>query len=394
MLPESPAGEGGGPSQMTSGQFERAMVTLLVAGGELAKAGDEAAAWRSLERSLQRLVRDAVCIPANPEGRLVPDTLRAMTPPVAGLLAAIEQAPRDGRTRSQGGWSARGMWDEDALIGAIAWRPDHGDDPSARFGHAIDMLIQSGAAAVVRTRAIQRSGSPDAGAQSVEIRDALISSVSHDFCTPLASIIGSATSLLEYGDRFDPAVTRDLLTIIKDEGERLNTFVENLLSYTRIHAGAVNPNLRSTSLNEVIGIVVERLESRFSGTQLLLKLPESDPAVLVDPLLLEHALFNVVDNAIKYGPKQGRVTIEAARVDQACLLQVEDEGPGLAPEDRALVFERFHRACADTTLDRGAGLGLSIAKGFIEALGGMIEALARLDGRRGLRVRISLPAAL
>jgi two-component system sensor histidine kinase KdpD len=216
----------------------------------------------------------------------------------------------------------------------------------------------------------------------------LLSSISHDFRSPLAAIIGSSTSLLEYGDKFDEAVRHDLLLNIHDEGEKLNQFVANLLNLTRLHSGVVQPVRERVGVGQIIRDAVERVE-RHRGETLAIR-TGGDCEAAADPLLLEQSIYNIVDNAVKYGGAADDIDVRCSANGTTCTIVVADRGPGLPESDRDNIFTSFYFV-RRTGRSKGTGLGLSIAKGFVEAMGGSIEARARSDGQSGLEIAIDLP---
>jgi two-component system sensor histidine kinase KdpD len=229
-----------------------------------------------------------------------------------------------------------------------------------------------------------------ASEEAGKLREALLSSISHDFRSPLAAIIGSSTSLLEYGDKFDEVVRTDLLLNIRDEGEKLNQFVANLLNMTRLQAGVLRPNMQLVNAADVIGDAIEQLERR-QGRALSVDI-QGDSAVTADPLLLEQAVYNVLDNAAKYAATPNGIRVSCITRHQVAEILIVDDGPGLAAEDQAGVFTPFHFVRKNGQAS-GTGLGLSISRGFVAAMGGTIEARSRRDGQSGLEIAIRLPGS-
>ena len=194
--------------------------------------------------------------------------------------------------------------------------------------------------------------------------------------------------MLEYGDRFDEAVRHDLLLNIHHEGEKLNQFVTNLLNLTRLHSGVIQPSAEHLPLAGAVRNAIERLE-RHRGEELRIR-TEGDCEAQADPLLLEQAIYNIVDNAVKYGGPPEAIEIVCRANGGSCDITVTDAGPGLPESDYRNMFTSFHFV-RTTGRSKGTGLGLSIAKGFVEAMGGTIEARGRGDGKQGLEILIELP---
>ncbi len=220
-------------------------------------------------------------------------------------------------------------------------------------------------------------------AETERLRSSLLSSVSHDLRTPLAAILGSATSLLQ--DAAAPG--RELLENIRDEAERLSRLVHNLIETTRLETGSVNLRKEATSLEEPLGAALERLDKALSGREVSTRLPEDLPLVPLDAVLLEQVFVNLLENAARHTPPGVPIDVSARIADGAAVVEVADRGPGLPPEDLDRVFDKFYRA--GPAAGGGAGLGLAICKAIVEAHGGEIAAENRDGG--GALFRFTLP---
>jgi len=226
--------------------------------------------------------------------------------------------------------------------------------------------------------------------ESDRLRSALLSSVSHDLRTPLASIIGSASGLKELGDNASPAARRELTTTILEEAQRLNRFVQNLLDMTRLGHGALTPRSDWCDLRELIGRARARLDQPLHEHRLEVTIATDAEIVYADPALLEQVIVNVLDNAAKFSPPGSRVDIAASVLADDIVIAVTDEGPGIPPAERERVFDMFYRVRHRDQRRPGTGLGLAICKGFVEAMGGHIAVRAGREGH-GTRIEISLP---
>jgi two-component system sensor histidine kinase KdpD len=219
----------------------------------------------------------------------------------------------------------------------------------------------------------------------------MLTSVSHDLRTPLASIIGAISSLRSYGDRYDPAVRDELLATAQDEAERLNRFVGNLLDMTRLDAGAIAVKHEPVDIADVVATALRRAAPLLRDHRVTSAVASDLPPVELDFVLAEQALFNLLDNAAKYTPPGTTIELSARAEAGKVILSVRDEGPGITAADLPHVFEKFFRAAEGDRRRAGTGLGLAIAKGFVEVQGGRITARHRVD-RPGAEFVIIFPA--
>jgi two-component system sensor histidine kinase KdpD len=221
-------------------------------------------------------------------------------------------------------------------------------------------------------------------AESERLRSTLLSSVSHDLRTPLAAITGAASSLME-----DPppsaSVSRELASTVFEEAERLNRLVGNLLDMTRLESGTLQPKRDWHSLEEVVGSAAARVE-RYAGERRLdVSVAPDLPLVLLDAVLVEQAIVNLLENAIRHGGREGGVAVSARREGDRVLIEVSDEGPGFPPEAAERIFDKFYRAAGGP----GSGLGLAIVRAIATAHGGEVHAETRQP--RGARFVLTLP---
>jgi two-component system sensor histidine kinase KdpD len=261
-------------------------------------------------------------------------------------------------------------------------------DPDDR--RLLDALVDQVAIAIERARLTTDIEESRVLSETERLRAALLSSVSHDLRTPLVSIIGAATSLIEAGDAVGRDGQRQLAETIREEGERLNRYVQNLLDMTRITYGALSLKKEWVEPRELVGRAVRQLRQELRGFEVAIDVPLTLPVVKADPVLLEQALVNVLDNAAKYAPPATAITVSAARLDHAIVFAVNDEGPGIPEADRDRVFDMFYRVRDGDGGSKGTGLGLAIARGILEAHGGTIRALSGARGV-GTRIEIELP---
>src|ERR1700674_1033759 len=273
-------------------------------------------------------------------------------------------------------------------VGQIGGQPSL--DPEARS--LLDTLAEQTEAALERALLAREILTARTAAETERVRNTLLASISHDFRTPLSSILGSATSLIEYGDKLEPAAQKDLLGHIKQEAEGLDEMVRNLLAMTRIDAGVLELRHDWIDVREVVERVLSTARRRGAAQEFELKLPAKMPLIRADATLVEQALGNVIGNAIAHTPKETKVVIDALVDAGQLVLRVTDDGPGISSQLLPRIFDKFVRA--DTSGAQhadggeGTGLGLAIAKGIIEAHGGSIAAESPVHDGRGTRVSL------
>jgi two-component system sensor histidine kinase KdpD len=257
----------------------------------------------------------------------------------------------------------------------------------------VEAFAEQATAALIRAGLSGEVAKVKADAETERVRNILLASISHDFRTPLASVLGAATSLIEYGPGMPEAVRADLLGQIRDEAEALDGMVRNLLSMTRLEAGALDLRLDWVDAAEVINRCVAMAGKRGATQRFEVRAAPDLPLVYADQTLLDQALGNIVQNAMRYAGKEARITLEARSEADRMLFSVTDDGPGIAPDILPHVFEKFVRAAhGGADGGEGSGLGLAIAKGIAEAHGGTIAAESPgPETGRGLRVTIALP---
>jgi two-component system sensor histidine kinase KdpD len=225
-------------------------------------------------------------------------------------------------------------------------------------------------AAIEHQRLSEQAAGADALAEADILRTAILRAVSHDLRTPLSSIKAAATSLLQADVDWSAADRHDFLHTIDTETDRLNALVGNLLDMSRLEAGAVKAQLRPVALEDVVPLALVGVDP--SARRLSMTVPETLPEVLADPALLERVVANLVGNALRHSPDDTPVRVEAGAFGDHIDLRVIDSGPGVPPTQRDSVFEPFQRL-GDHDTDTGAGLGLAVARGFVEAMGGTLE---------------------
>ncbi|MDR7035877.1 two-component system sensor histidine kinase KdpD [Methylobacterium sp. BE186] len=254
----------------------------------------------------------------------------------------------------------------------------------------LDALSDQGALAIERVRLVEDLDRAERAAETDRLARALLTSISHDLRTPLASVLGAATTLRDLDAALPPDAQAELLATIIAESERLNRFIANLLDMTRLEAGAVAPNLALQDVAETVDTALRRVERVLAGHRLAVEVAPGLPTLRLDPVLVEQVLVNLLDNAAKYAPEGSTVTVRAQAEGGRVRIEILDEGEGLPDEDVERVFDKFYRARKGDRVRAGTGLGLAIARGFVEAMGGALTAANRRD-RSGAVFAVSLP---
>jgi two-component system, OmpR family, sensor histidine kinase KdpD len=206
--------------------------------------------------------------------------------------------------------------------------------------------------------------------EAEQLKNSLLSSVSHDLRTPLGAITGAASALLERDASFD-ATSKDLIATVLEEAEHLNRVVSNLLDMTRLESGRVQLHKEWQPVEEVVGAALTRVEARLDRRPVKTHVPDDLPLVLLDSVLIGQVLINLLENAIKYTPPASPLTVSAVRETDHVLFEVKDEGPGIPATEMDRVFEKFH-CLKHPGVPAGVGLGLAICRAVVEAHGGHI----------------------
>ncbi len=272
------------------------------------------------------------------------------------------------------------------VLGVVPRSPRSLEDPTQR--QLLETLCRQVGAALERVRSAEDAHAARLHAERQELRNSLLSSVSHDLRTPLAAITGSATTLLNDGAAVAPDAQRELLETVRDEAERLNRLVGNLLDMTRLESGGLHVHKEWTPLEEVVGAALDRAGHVLHDHEVRLSLPADLPLVPLDGVLIEQVLLNLLDNAAKYTAAGTPIDIAARAEPGRVVVEVADRGPGLPEGSELRVFEKFFRA-SPLTGARGTGLGLAIVHGIVTAHGGTVAAGQREGG--GAVFRFTLP---
>jgi two-component system sensor histidine kinase KdpD len=358
---------------------------------ETAQALAEQASAAAGARAVVLLPKDdALVLAAGAPGEIVLDT----TDMTAARWAwdKREAAGAGTGTLPQIGWTFR------PLVGVRGRSGVAGVEIDARRGvdeeRLVAAMLDQGAVALERAELAAAMVENEALRRSDKLRAALLNSISHDLRTPLATVMGSATTLIDYDRTLKPEVRADLLVSIREEADRLNRYVGNLLDMTKLEGGALKTRSEWTDVRDVLTAAIRRVERRLGERTMTRDFPAELTAVRLDPGLLEQAIVNILENAIEYSPDGLPIDVAVYEDRGNVVISVEDEGPGIPKTDIERIFEKFRRLEEPSDRGRkdrkGAGLGLSIAKGFVEAMGGRIAAASPIHGGHGTRVLISL----
>lgn len=271
-------------------------------------------------------------------------------------------------------------------LGALVLRPDRPRALGAEERELLNVFCREVAVAFERVRLAEEARSAAIRAKTEEIRASLLSAVSHDLRTPLASITGAATVLRD-DEKLDGDTRRELLVSICDEAERLERLVRNLLDMTRLESGALRLKLDWVPIEELIGSALSRVENKLTKHAVEVNVPREAPLVYVDPVVFEQLFVNLFENAAKYSPPGSIVRIEAGLRGEQLAIWVCDDGPGVPAGLEEKIFQKFYRGKHQAA--QGAGLGLAICRGIAEAHGGSIT--GRSHPRGGMVFEILLP---
>jgi two-component system sensor histidine kinase KdpD len=254
----------------------------------------------------------------------------------------------------------------------------------------LDALIDQIAVAMERVKLAESADEARMFSETERLRAALLTSISHDLRTPLATIMGTISSLRTYGALYDDATREEMLAAAQEEGERLNRFVANLLDMTRLDTGAIELKREPTDLGDLVGTALRRAAPMIGHRKVDVTIEPDLPLLELDFVLMEQVLVNLLDNAAKYSPPRSRIGIGARKESDLMVIEIMDEGSGIPEDALERIFDKFFRVKAADRQRAGTGLGLAICRGFVEAMGGTILARNRTD-RPGAVFRIALP---
>jgi two-component system sensor histidine kinase KdpD len=284
------------------------------------------------------------------------------------------------------------LGDEHRALGAVALRfgDDAGDLPPDRRGLAMAMAQDIGQA-LERSQLAGELEAARMQGETERLRSALLSSVSHDLRSPLAAMIGSADTLVNYGARLPADESQALLQSILGEGHRLDRYIQNLLDMTRLGHGDLKLQRESVPVQAIIAGALRRLRQFYPAQAVDTDLPTADLSIDVHAALIEQALFNILENAARVSPPGQPLLVSAAVADGQLAILIGDRGPGIPEEQREKIFDMFYSVSRGDRVPAGTGMGLAICRGMIGAHGGSVEAMPRSGGGTLIRVVLPLP---
>ncbi|TPG72692.1 sensor histidine kinase [Pseudomonas arsenicoxydans] len=274
-----------------------------------------------------------------------------------------------------------------ALMGVCA---KEGQTLSGQRRRLLTALSQPLAQALARAQLAEDLEAARLHGETEQLRSALLASVSHDLRTPLTSMRGSIDSLLALGEAIPLEDRRELLEGTRDEAERLDRYIQNLLDMTRLGHGALKLARDWVSPADIVGSSLNRLRAVLAPLQVSTDVPPELPLLFVHAALIEQALVNVLENAARFSPVHGRLQLRAGADDSELFFSVSDEGPGIPEEERAKIFDMFYTAARGDRGGQGTGLGLAICQGMVGAHGGRISVADGIEGR-GTCITLHLP---
>ncbi len=288
-------------------------------------------------------------------------------------------------------WLVRAVSPKSSEFGVIAINLGReSQESSDELRIRVDAVLADATATLERLGVAHAISEARMRSQTEQLREALIGSVSHELRTPLASILGAATVLSAAPALAGEKKLRALVHDVRDEAERLNNDIQNLLDASRISSDGIKPHIEWADPADIVNSAIERCRHRMADRRIVLNLPADLPLIHVDPVLVQQALVQIFDNAVKYSHAGSQITVAARARDGRMILSVSDEGAGLTAAEQPKIWDRFARGERHAATTSGSGLGLWIATAFIAANGGKINAVSEGPGL-GTTLAIELP---
>lgn len=365
----------------------------------LVGTADEGAIAAIIAETASKLTFARIVVLLDRDGRL-DSAAEAPEPELLGAddLAAAQWAFTHKRPAGRGSDTLHGArWlflpvpGERSFVGVLGVRPlDEAERLDPEQSRTLDLIASQAGVALDRARFAREAANARVEAESERLKGTLLSSVSHDLRTPLATVRTAIESLQQFGDKHDEASRRQLLDAAGSEVRRLNRFIENLLDMSRIDAGVVRVKRESVEAADLVDSALDRARATLGKRTISRDVSSALPRIVADAALAETALVNVLENASKYSPDGSAILVRAFRRDQNVVIEVLDEGEGFPEGALSRLFDKFERGVEGDGRPAGTGLGLAIARGFLKAQGATIVAANRAD-RSGAIVSVTFP---
>jgi len=278
-----------------------------------------------------------------------------------------------------------------SALGAVGLRPSVAFEQESEQGFLLSACVNQLATAVERVQLAGAVRRTQLEAEGERLRSSLLSAVSHDLKTPLATMIAAGAALIGRTGEIEPKAADEILRSVVSEGERLSRLIHNLLSVTRLESANVELRRTPESVDDIVLSAVERFNDRSRKVPIVSDIAADLPLISAEPVLLEQVLVNLLENATRYGGSDPTIAVYARAAEGSVLVQVEDNGPGILEHEREKVFEKFYRGQQAPKSDGGVGLGLTICRSIIRAHGGKIGVREREGG--GTLVEFTVPFA-
>jgi two-component system, OmpR family, sensor histidine kinase KdpD len=384
-----------------SRQREIDMRDLYAFSRRLAVAFDASDIHAAIEDHLATIMQRKVVLFAGAREATLSTGQHAGTAIPPQVLAAVAEAASGRRDPASGitltadngeVWLVRSVSPHNLELGVVAI--NFGRESQERTDELrtrVDAVLADATATLERLGVAHAISEARMRSQTDQLREALIGSVSHELRTPLASILGAATVLSAAPALENEKKLKALALDVRNEAERLNNDIQNLLDATRISSDGIKPLMEWADPEDIINSAVERCRHRLTDRRVALDLPANLPLIHVDPVLVQQALVQVFDNAVKYSSAGSKIAVSARAQDGRLVIEVSDEGAGITAEEQTQIWQRFTRGERHAATTSGSGLGLWIANAFIAANGGKINAASAGPGQ-GSTVAIELPA--
>ncbi len=277
------------------------------------------------------------------------------------------------------------------VIGVLCIKPpDEGQKLTPEQRRLVEAIASQAAQAIERVNLADQARQIKLLQAAEKLQNALLNSISHDLRTPLVSITGALTTLEEQGDSLDAAAHHSLVETAREEADRLNRLVGNLLDMTRLEAGALKVKSETCDVEDVIGTAVGQMDERLAGRNIQIHVPQGIQPISVDFVLIVHVIHNLLDNALKYSPAGSPLEVQASVHSGEIYIEVLDRGVGIPEGDLERIFDKFYRVQHPQQVT-GTGLGLAICKGIVEAHGGRIWAENRVGGGSCFTIALPIP---